>query len=134
MEPSKIVVRFSNGKVLKGYTQNFFPNKPAFHFRPSDPDKSAEALEIRLGELKAVFFVRDFVGDKGYKERKSPAPGEKPQGRLIEVTFKDGEVMVGSTTGYDPARSGFFLFPLDPKSNNVKVYILSNCVSRVRYL
>jgi len=134
VEPSKIVIRFSNGKILKGYTQNFFPNKPAFHFRATDADKSSEAVEIRLTDLKAVFFVRDFLGDKLYQERKSPAAGDKPQGRIIEVTFKDGEVMAGSTTGYDPARSGFFLFPLDPKSNNMKVYIVSHCVTKVRFL
>jgi hypothetical protein len=62
------------------------------------------------------------------------APGEKPQGRLIEVTCKDGEVIVGSTTGYDPKRSGFILFPVDPKGNNIKIYILSNAVSKVRTL
>jgi len=61
------------------------------------------------------------------------APGEKVQGRLIEVTFKDGEVLVGSTTGYDPKRPGFFFFPIDPKSNNIKAYILSSAVRGVRF-
>ena len=38
----------------------------------------------------------------------------------------DGEVLVGSTLGYDPKRQGFFIFPADPKSNNVRVYIVSS--------
>jgi hypothetical protein len=134
MEPSKIVVRYLNGKILKGTTQNFFPNKPTFHVLPLDPQKSKELMEISLSDLKAVFFVRDFLGNKLYRERKRLAPGEKPQGRLIEVTCKDGEVIVGSTTGYDPKRSGFILFPVDPKGNNIKIYILSNAVSKVRTL
>lgn len=134
MEPSKIVVRYLNGKILKGTTQNFFPNKPTFHVLPNHPQKSKELMEISLSDLKAVFFVRDFLGNKLYRERKQLSPGEKPQGRLIEVTCKDGEVIVGSTTGYDPKRPGFIIFPVDPKGNNIKAYILSNAVSKVRTL
>lgn len=134
MEPSKIVVRYLDGKVLKGTTQNFFPNKPNFHVLPQHPQLSKEPVEITVSDLKAVFFVRDFIGNKFYKERKQLSSDEKPQGRLIEVTCKDGEVIVGSTTGYDPKRPGFLIFPVDQKSNNIKAYIVSNAVSKVRFL
>jgi hypothetical protein len=134
MEASKIVSRFQDGKIVKGYTQNFFPNRPVFHVLPMDAASRTETTEIQVSELKAVFFVRDFAGNKDYKERKVLAPGEKIQGRLIEVTFTDGEVLVGSTTGYDPKRQGFFFFPIDPKSNNIKVYILSAAIREVRFL
>lgn len=134
MEASKIVARFQDGKMLKGYTQNFFPNRPVFHVLPLDAASTTKSVEIGVRELKAVFFVRDFMGNRGYDERKVLDPGEKVQGRLIEVTFKDGEVLVGSTTGYDPKRPGFFFFPIDPKSNNIKAYILSSAVRGVRFL
>ena len=133
MEASKIVARFQNGKMVMGYTQNFFPNRPVFHVLPMDAASKTEPVEIQVSELKAVFFVRDFIGDKGYVERKVVNPGEKVQGRLIEVTFRDGEVLVGSTTGYDPKRPGFFFFPVDPKSNNIKAYVLSSAVKGVRF-
>jgi Family of unknown function (DUF6982) len=134
LEASKIVARFQDGKMLKGYTQNFFPNRPVFHVLPLDAASTTKSVEIGVRELKAVFFVRDFMGNRGYDERKVLDPGEKVQGRLIEVTFKDGEVLVGSTTGYDPKRPGFFFFPIDPKSNNIKAYILSSAVRGVRFL
>ena len=134
MEARKIVARFQNGKIVKGYTQNFFPNRPVFHVLPMDATSKADPVEIQVSELKAVFFVRDFVGNKGHDERKGLAPGEKVQGRLIEVIFRDGEVLVGSTTGYDPKRPGFFFFSIDPKSNNMKVYILSSAIRGVRFL
>ena len=133
MEASKIVARFLDGKMVKGYTQNFFPNRPVFHVLPMDAASKTDPIEIQVSELKAVFFVRDFVGNKGHDERKGLAPGEKVQGRLIEVTFKDDEILVGSTTGYDPKRPGFFFFPIDPKSNNIKAYILSSAVRGVRF-
>ena len=133
MEASKIVARLQDGKIVKGYTQNFFPNRPIFHVLPADAPNRTETVEIQVNELKAVFFVRDFVGNKGYDERKVLDSGQKVQGRLIEITFKDGEVLLGSTTGYDPKRPGFFFFPIDPESNNIKAYILSSAVRGVRF-
>jgi hypothetical protein len=52
----------------------------------------------------------------------------------VEVTFIDGEVLVGSTLGYDPKQQGFFIFPADPKSNNIRVYVVSSAAEKVRYL
>ena len=133
MEPIKVVARYINGRVIKGLTQDFFPNKDRFHLHTADKP-SGEAMEVLVNELKAVFFVRDFAGDYQYDERKSYMEGEKPSGRKIEVTFKDDEVMVGSTLGYDPKRPGFFLFPADPKCNNIRVFVVSTAVKKVRYL
>jgi hypothetical protein len=134
LEPIKIVVRFLDGSTVKGYTQNFFPNKPLFHLTLQEGAGPKESVEIPMDRLKAVFFVRDFTGDKNFEERKGPAQGEKIPGRLIEVTCKDGEVIVGTTTGYDPRRAGFFLFPVDGKSNNMKAFILTKAVERARFL
>jgi len=49
------------------------------------------------------------------------------------VTFADGETLAGSTLGYDPNRQGFFVFPVDPTSNNVRVYAVTAAVKGVRY-
>jgi hypothetical protein len=57
-----------------------------------------------MNDLKAVFIVRDFVGDSLYKERKKYIEEEKPSGKKAEVIFKDGEVLVESTLGYNPKR------------------------------
>ena len=133
MEANRIVARYRDGRVRKGYTENFFPNKPKFHLRPLGAAATVEAEEVQLGELKAVFFVRDFSGDRVYKERKTLMEGEKTQGRVIEVTFADGETLVGTTMGYDPRRPGYFIFPIDPKTNNLKIFVVSAAVRSSRY-
>jgi len=133
VEPLKVVARYNDGKRVKGLSQDFFPNKDRFHVSPADKP-SGEAVEISLKELKAVFFVRDFAGNAQYNERKEYIQGDKPSGRKIEVMFKDGEVLVGTTLGYDPNRPGFFLFPADPKSNNIRVFAVTAAVRKVRYL
>ena len=133
MEPLKVVARYIDGRIIKGLSQDFFPNKDRFHVYSADKP-SGEAVEVFLKELKAVFFVRDFAGNAQYNERKEYIQGDKPSGRKIELTFKDGEVLVGTTLGYDPARPGFFLFPADPNSNNVRVFAVITAVKKVRYL
>ena len=119
---------------MKGTTQNFFPNKPVFHVSRQGATGPGDVVEVKLEDLKAVFFVRDFTGNPKHIERKRLSPGERPQGRLMEVTCKDGEVIVGTTTGYDPKRPGFFLFPIDPSANNARVYVVSGAVGNARFL
>jgi hypothetical protein len=133
MEKVKVVVRYSDGKVIKGFTEDFFPNKERFHLIPAD-NPSGGAIEVSMKDLKAIFMVRDFIGHSLYKERKKYIEGESPSGKKVEVTFIDGEVLVGSTLGYDTKRQGFFIFPADPKSNNIRVYVVSSVVKKVRYL
>ena len=58
-DPIKIVVRYRSGEVLKGTTQDFFPNRPSFHLLPQ---LGGAAIEVRSRDLKAVFFVKDFQG------------------------------------------------------------------------
>ena len=133
MDRVKVVVRFSDGRLIKGFTQDFFPTKERFHLIEAD-SPSGETIEVSMNDLKAIFMVRDFTGNPLYKERKKYVEEEKPSGRKVEVTFNDGEVLIGSTLGYDPKRQGFFIFPADPKSNNIRVYVVSIAVKKVQFL
>ena len=128
----RVVARYTDGRVIKGFTQDFFPNKDRFHLILDENRRTVEAL---LPRLKAVFFVRDFSGDSQYQERKRYLQGENPGGVKLEVTFADGEVLVGSTPlGYDPKRQGFFVTPADPGSNNLRVFVVASAVKGVRQL
>lgn len=134
MEPAKIIVRFLDGRLKKGYSQDFFPNKPVFHLREDSKEKSVEPEELRVNELKAVFFVKDFVGNSRYEERKKFEEGDKSTGRRVEVVFEDGELLQGSVLGYNPQQPGFFLFPVDRDSNNERVFVVNASVKSFRYI
>ena len=82
MEPVKVVVRYTNGKVVKGFTQDFLPNKDRFHLHSAEK-ASGDAKEVLLKEVKALFFVKDFAGDPQYRERKKYVEGEKPTGKKV---------------------------------------------------
>jgi hypothetical protein len=50
------------------------------------------------------------------------------------VTFYDDEVIVGTTLGYRADAPSFFLSPVDPKANNLRVFVLMSAVRHVRFL
>ncbi|OGW56176.1 MAG: hypothetical protein A2Y81_01655 [Nitrospirae bacterium RBG_13_43_8] len=134
IEPVKVIMRYANGKLIKGYTNDFFPNKPLFHVRSIESRPTDKGVEVYVKELKAVFFVKDFVGNAAYDEIRHFAEGQQYSGRKVEVTFADREVLVGSTIGYDPSRLGFFVTPIDPQSNNLRVFVISSAVKNFRFL
>jgi hypothetical protein len=49
-------VRFSDAKLIKGFTQDFFPDKERFHLIPAD-NPSGGAMEVSMKDLKAIFMV-----------------------------------------------------------------------------
>jgi hypothetical protein len=85
-----------------------------------------------LKELKAVFFAKDFRGNSTYRESRKVEEG-KP-GRKIEVTFSDGEKIVGTTQAYNPKSKEFFVFPADAKSNSLRIFVVNWNVRDVKFL
>ena len=134
MQPAKVVVRYADGRIIKGYTENFLPTKPSFLVRPTEDGTSIDPVEVSIRDLKAVFFVRDFVGDPNHMERKDFSDGVDAPGILLKVNFKDGEVIIGSALSYDPQRPGFFISPADSKGNNLAIFVVSQSVIQVIYL
>lgn len=127
---NRVVARFADGRVVKGTTQDFAVTRDFFHVIPAEP--GAAPVRVNLPLLKAVFFVKDHTGDKHYNERK--AFDKLVPGRKLQVTFRDGEVLVGSSTAYDAARPGFFLMPADPKSNNDRIFVVMKAVRSVSFI
>ena len=128
----KVVVRYCDGRIVKGTTLNFDPKRASFLLESADGGAAAEPQEIRIDDLKAIFFVRDLVGNSQYNEQKSFE--KPPTGRRLAVTFTDGEQLIGASLTYDPTREGFFLFPADARSNNERIYIVRRSVAKVERL
>lgn len=129
MMQHKIVSHFLDGRILKGVTFNFRPERPNFHMQL---DNSDEQVEVNVNELKSVFFVKDLEGNKDYQERKDIE--RRGYGRRLEVKFVDGETIVGYTQGYTPDRPGFFMAPADPDSNNDRIFVVRNSTEEVSLL
>jgi hypothetical protein len=129
----KIVVRYRDGNLLKGFTHDFHPSRTQFSLWSSLSAPPSERKHIPLSQLKAVFFVRDFAGNPGYQEQRE-FDGNAGGGRRLEVTFADGEQLVGSTLSYRPDGVGFFMIPADPLANNQRVFVVTGAVLHLRFL
>ena len=130
---NKLVVKFKDGKIRKGWSTDFKPNKDTFHLH-SVEEKNDKVLEIEISLLKAVFFVKDFKGDKNYKKVRTFEGQTKgtPSERRIIIIFRDGENFYGTTHSYNPERKGFFAYPIDPKDNNERVFIVAPAIESVK--
>jgi hypothetical protein len=128
----KIVVRYADGRLLKGYTCDFLATKRYFHLAPTPDAPKAARITVPVGHLKAIFFVRDFAGESHYVERKTF--DHHTAGRRVAITFLDDEQLVGATLNYRPDGDGFFVIPADPKSNNLRVFVVARAVRHVRFI
>lgn len=92
------------------------------------------AVEIRSQQLKALFFVKDFVGNPQRHDLRGflAAPGEAPHGRKIAVRFADGEFLCGYSLAYQPGREGFFVFPADAGGNHLRVFVVAASTAQVK--
>ena len=128
MVANKVVVRFKDKSVIKGKTSNFYPDRSFFHLLKN----KGEMVEIRLDQLKAIFFVKDFDGNKDHAN----AYGDKivGGGRKLKVSFLDGETIVGYATGYLPDRQGFYLIPADLKGNNERVFVVKSATKKIEMM
>lgn len=131
---NKVVARFADGRMIKGVTSDFIPAKDRFHVTPAEAPPGSKPVEVQVKDLKALFFVKDFAGNPQHEEHKEFGPSGAPAGRKIKVVFKDGEIVVGTTQGYQPGRPGFFLVPADTGSNTERCYVVSAATQEVSFL
>lgn len=119
-----VVARYLDGRLLKGVTRDFSPNRPIFHV---DLQDGSPAVELRYRQLKALFFVKAFDGDPARQDVRGfvHGPAETQQGKKIAVRFRDGEFVCGYTLSWSPDREGFFLFPADADANNQRIFVIT---------
>lgn len=130
---NRIVIRYIDGRILKGFTNDFIAGKDIFHFTASGL-ATDKPVQVDVSALKAIFFVKDHSGNAEHKERNAFDPAKPVAGRKITVRFKDGEEIVGLTQGYKPGRPGFFMVPADPQSNNERIYVVCSAAKEINFI
>jgi len=127
---SKVVVGFLTGSRNKGYVSDFSSIDDSFNLLPQQDPLHGLEIKVEMKELKAVFFVWEFAGNpESLDSRSADAP---VQGRGIEVTFTDGEKIVGRPEAYSSQPIGFFMYPASPKGNNIRIFVVTRNTRQVR--
>jgi hypothetical protein len=127
----KVVARLREGKCIKGYTHDFDPVKETFHV--SEAKNTSKVVEVATSQLKALFFVKTFDGNRDHADaRESAAKNfDKMSGFKVKVTFTDGEEIYGSTSSYSLGQRGFYMIPADMEDNNKKIFVVRESIERM---
>jgi len=126
----KVVAHLIDHSVIKGTSADVDPKRPLCHVHTP----AREVVEVDLRQVKALFFVKDLAGKPGYEEAQAPAEGDQRLrgSRLVEVAFADGERLGGLMNRYPPLGPFFFMLPVDPQSNNVRILVNRDAVATMR--
>jgi hypothetical protein len=127
-----VVVHFKSGEIRKGRTRNFAFFRETFDLVEVDAEtnENLETLAVRVEDLKAVFFVKDFGGNPSYRtDRKAEREGF---GNRVEITFQDNETLIGYTPRYKEDNNGFILYPADSNTNNELVAVVRSAIQSVK--
>ncbi|HJQ98456.1 MAG TPA: hypothetical protein VJ826_09085 [Candidatus Polarisedimenticolaceae bacterium] len=127
----KIVVHVNGGAVHKGVTHDFSPQRTSFHVLPAEG--GGVPLKVQLADMKAMFWVKDYLGNRDFVARKEFDPGAAIEGRRAVLTFADGETVLGSVVEDDPGAPGFFFVPDDRRDNNIKIFVVRTAVKELRW-
>lgn len=136
MLKKKAVVKYQNGEIIKGWIEDFRPDRESFNLFPLIEYSEEERIEIKYSSTKAVFFIKDFMGNKDYKKVRTFNINITitPSQRKLIVNFIDGEHLYGTSHSYSKYKIGFFVYPIDPKDNNERIFVIHSAVESVRLI
>ena len=124
MEKRKVIARKVDGQILKGYIEAIPDLAEADSITLLS--LTEELIKIPKPEMKALFFVRKFSGNKEYSEVKFFESQPKIDGLWVRLTFYDAELIEGIVANSIQflIEDGFYLKPPDPNSNNRLMYVV----------
>jgi hypothetical protein len=126
---TKLVAKYMDGKVKKGFSDDFLLLRETFHLKG---DKQVEGEVVNLSDLKAVFFVDGYSGNSDFKDDKSSVrPAYK---RRVSMHFSDGEEIVGYTDDDLEVSDIIRLVPSDPLSNNRLIFVVKKNTTSIKLL
>jgi uncharacterized protein DUF6982 len=128
----RVIAHYLDGRILKGESLDVDVRRPTCHITPAGGLRQPR-VAVHLAELKALYFVRSLVGDRHHQEADAliPADPRRRGAHPVEVTFLDGERLLGLTLRHPVADEQFFLVPADPASNNVRVLVNRAAVAAI---
>ena len=124
-----IVAHFIDGSVQKGVSLDVDAKKPLCHLK----SEGGATSEIALADVKALFFVKSATGQSSYQESKEIVPGDSRLvgARRVRVVFADREEIVGLMNRFPPITPYFYMLPVDPASNNIRILVNRAAVKKI---
>jgi hypothetical protein len=113
----RVVVHTLEGQVKRGVLEDADLAAPALALA-AQPGDAAE--EIATESVKAIFFML------------SPGEAAPPaQGKKVRVTFRDGRQVAGFSPEYREDGAGFFMVPVDTRTNTGRIWVYRAALRQV---
>lgn len=128
-EKVPVVLRYLNGEMEKCLIKPYISCSIKV-IQVIREDGSVRTIPIE--KLKAIFFVKDLNG-KGHKEGawEEEDPNALKVGKKVVITFKDGEKIKGKVIGEWKKGEGFFIYPIEKNTNNLKIFVVRSSVTEI---
>jgi len=131
-EWQQVVGKYRDGRLIRGYTNDFSPRTPYLHISPSPYAEGSQF--VSLINLDALFFGRD--------TRRTSADDVDPgapdvvaaEGRKVAVPLPNGTEMIGAARSYSRTSSGFFVESLEEGSGTLRVFVTAGGVRSIRFV
>ena len=142
----RAVITRQDGTIVKGYFCSETPvdlksvvdnSQSRFHgLLDTCTSENGTQLDVDWSQVKAVFFVSSFKGDRHYEAVRFYSDGPEIRSLWVEVVFRDGEVVEGYIRNslHHLEDDGFFLVPSTPGSNNLLIYVNKGAIVSFRVL
>ena len=127
-EKRKVILRKLDGEVLKGYVEGTPDLLTADQVTITS--LTEETIHVPMRDVKALFFVRKFSGNKEYSEVKFFDSQPKIDGLWVRLHFLDSESIEGIVSNSIKflVEDGFYLKPPDPNSNNRLMFVVKSAL------
>jgi hypothetical protein len=80
---NKVVVHMRGGAIHKGITQDFDPSAGTFYLLPAEG--GGVPRKIELDQMKALFYVKDYMGNRDFVARRQFDEARRSGRRAIVV-------------------------------------------------
>ena len=132
IEMEKVIIEDKDGRIFEGYTDNFSPIIPFFHIFQMIGTSTYTHTKVYFDGLKLISFVHGHT-DIPFNSDNEHLPIHRiSSGRKIEITFHDGEVMIGTWTECPLNNHGFFLLT-DGNNTAKKVFVCNASIRKIHY-
>ncbi|HEU4688180.1 MAG TPA: PilZ domain-containing protein [Vicinamibacterales bacterium] len=127
-----VVGQYRDGRVVRGYTNDFSAARAYLHVSPTP--FGDEAKFVSMIHLDALFFLPSVQTPLADDEAAFKYATSTTHGRRIAMTLPDGTEMLGTTLTYSRDGSGFFVRPLDRHASATRVFVTQSGIRNIRFL
>ncbi len=129
----KVMVKCTSGETRHGQLLAFNINNPVLYLQIPNAEGKIVSTSVSMSQVQQIIYLKKLT------ENDSPVRQEKIDNTILasatsfrlNVEFKDGSLLTGTTHRYNPDDKGFYLIPLNPADKSDRIFVPAHAVKRI---